>query len=99
MTGSIMEGRLYKNDYYIFQDETRTQIKYYVGPKCYNTWCNVKTCRCIFCITLHTARLPDVDKLEESQHIAVLCHMESDLKGPVFRHGVSSEENRAEFRV
>ena len=86
-------------DNMVFQDVNLRQIYYKVGPKCPYTWCNIEECRCVPCLPLHTARLPDVSKLEESQYVAVKCELEHNARHPVFRNGVTSEEHRPEFIV
>ena len=76
LEGIRLSDTMPRSNCHIYQDVTHKQIRYCAGPQCYYTWIDIDICRCIFCIPLQTAKLPDIGRLEESQHVAVRCVLE-----------------------
>ena len=80
-------------------DGVYNQIRYVTDTKCNYTWMNIDTCRCIFCLMLHTAKVPDLRRLEPSEYVSIRCMKGVDTNEPMRRRGVTSSEDRAEFVV
>ena len=75
------------------------QVKYVVGGFRNYTSTYIDLCRCIFCLQLHTAVVPDRNDIETSQYIAIRCvNVDSPLT-PMYRRGCKEPDARAEFIV
>ena len=92
----------------VSRDVNVPQICYKTHRYCHNTWSEVTNCNCLHCVTLHTAKLPDITKLDKDETIYVRCYEPKrsangtvihDIKKPVLRRGVNSREDRPEFVV
>ena len=88
----------------VFRDIRIPQIQYTASILCHYTWLSIDYCRCLNCLTLHTACLPIADDLEADEVCnvrVIVTHDDKDLDDtPVLRKGVvNASEKRPEFIV
>ena len=57
----------------VLRDVTVPQVIYSTSKKCPNQGISIDDCRCLCCVTLHTAKLPNIHKLEDDEIVIVIC--------------------------
>ena len=67
LQGHPRKGRFYRDILY-------PQIMYTASDMCYNTNGPIGDCRCLACIPLHTAYLPDVNECNPKSFINIRCY-------------------------
>ena len=86
-----------------FRDVVHLQIDYSIQSHCPISRQAWEYCRCLRCLPRHTAKLPDPAKLDKDEFCCVSCSdvnmFGSRIDEPVWRRGVTSREDRAEFIV
>ena len=85
------------NKYHV--DVDNSQIRYVINDVCNTTGFEIDVCRCVFCLPLHSAGIPDIVSCEPSEYIAVVCRKGTPYIKLMVRRGVITDEDRAEFTV
>ena len=55
----------------VFRDARLSQVQYTASTMCHFTWLDIDHCRCLNCLLLHTACLPDIQDMDEDQILNV----------------------------
>ena len=85
----------------VLRDIRVPQIEYYVGTHCKYSNFDIDDCRCLHCLPLHTAHLPDISTLEDDERAIVRCRPGLGHKASILVEcdAVLNEEDRPEFIV
>ena len=71
----------------VYRDISVPQVQYTASPVCHHTWLDIDYCRCTSCLTLHTAHLPCVERLDADEVVNVRA-----VTRPMDHNGLTGQE-------
>ena len=71
----------------VYRDICVPQVQYTASPVCHHTWLDIDYCRCTSCLTLHTAHLPCVERLDADEVVNVRA-----VTRPMDHNGLTGQE-------